>query len=119
MGKDKRKRDELGSLEKITRSSKVVLVGNDGTRLPVGDFTITKDDPGPTLDDFADHAFKESRASLAKLMVPQWRLVVIDGQREQGYGLDRWIKLVDGDKKQAEQLAGRGPKQTIRKKAAA
>lgn len=116
--KDNRKRDALNRLEVIEKTCKVILVANDGTKLPVGNFTLSEKDPGPTLDDFADAAFASSRASLSKLMIPQYRLVVIDGKREQGYGLDRWIKLVDGEKRYAEQLAGRGPKQSIRKKAA-
>lgn len=114
MGKDKRKRDELGALEQITKSAKVILVASDGTSLPVGDFTLTMDDPGPTLDDFADHAFKECRASLSKLMVPQYRLVVTLDKREQGYGLDRWVKLEDRSSPEYEPR-----KQRIRKKAAA
>lgn len=103
----------------ITKTCSVTLVGSDGTRLPVGDFTLTEKKPGPTIDDFADAAFKTARSSLARLMIPQYRLVVKDGEVEQGYGLERWVKLVDGEKRYAEQLAGGGPKQRIRKKAAA
>lgn len=102
MAKDKRKRDAENKLERITKTAKVRLVGNDGTNLPVGEFTLTEVDPGPTMDNFADAAFKASRASLAKLMVPQYRLVVSLDQREQGYGLERWIKLVDGTRAQEE-----------------
>lgn len=111
----KKKRDEDGKIPRITKTCKVVLDGS-GRRLPVGDFTLTEKEPGPKLEDFADAAFKASRASLVRLMTPLYRLVVIDGQREEAYGLGRWIKLVDGSKEQEESKAR---KQTIRKKATA
>jgi hypothetical protein len=110
-----KKRDDEGKIPRITKTCKVVLVDNDGFRYPLGDFTLTEPDPGPSIDDFADAAFKAARASLARLMVPQYRLIVIDGQREQGYGLDRWIKLVDGKALHEARMAGNGPKQTLRK----
>lgn len=57
-----------------------------------------------------------ARASLSRLMVPQYRLVVIDGAVEQGFGLDRWIKLVDGRKELERRLEGKGSKLPIHKK---
>lgn len=114
-----KKRDAEGKLERITKTCKVVLVSTDGTSFPVGDFTLTEKDPGPNIDDFADAAFKAARASLARLMTPQYRLVVYDGAREQGYGLDRWIKLVDGRKELERRLEGKGGKLPIHKKATA
>ena len=117
--KDTRKRDDEGKIPRITKTCKVVLAANDGTRLPVGEFTLTEKEPGPTHDDFAEVAFKSARSSLARLMTPQYRLIVIDGKVEQGYGLDRWIKLVDGREEMARREAGKGPKQAIHKKAAA
>jgi hypothetical protein len=113
--KDNRKRDAENKLERITKTCRVWLVGNDGLRIDMGDFELTEVDPGPTHEDFADAAYKAARASISRLMTPQYRLVVIDGQREQGYGLDRWIKLVDGREEEARALAGKGPKQRIRK----
>lgn len=118
MGSSK-KRDAEGKIERITKTCKVVLASNDGTRYPVGDFTLTEKDPGPTIDNFADAAFKTARASLARLMTPQYRLIVIDGAIEQGYGLDRWIKLVDGRKELERRLEGKGGKLPIHKKATA
>lgn len=117
-GKGK-KRDDEGKIPRVTKTLKVILAANDGTRIPVGDFTITEPEPGPTIDQFADEAFKSARASLARLMTPQYRIVVIDGAIEQGFGLDRWIKLVDGRKENERRLEGKGAKQTIRKKALA
>lgn len=108
-------RDEQGMIPRITKTCKVVLVDGDGYRYPLGDFTLTEKEPGPTIADFADAAFKAARSSLARLMVPQYRLIVIDGQVEQGFGLDRWIKLVDGMQLEAERIAGKGRKQTVRK----
>jgi len=115
--KDARKRDAENRLERITKTCRVVLAANDGTRWPVGDFTLTEPDPGPTIAQFAEAAFKASRASLARLMTPQYRLIVIDGQIEQGFGLDQWIKLVDGRKEAERREQGKGSKQTIRKTA--
>jgi hypothetical protein len=115
MTKASKKRDDNGMIPRITKTCKVVLVDNDGVRYPLGDFTLTEPEPGPSIDDFADAAFKSARASLARLMVPQYRLIVTDGDREQGYGLDRWIKLVDNQKLHEARLAGKGPKQTLRK----
>ena len=104
---------------RIERTRKVVLVANDGTTLPVGDFTLTEIEPGPTNDQFADHAFKSARASLSKLMVPQYRLVVIEPNgSQQGYGLERWVKLTDGEALEKQRLQGQGPKQRLRNKAA-
>jgi hypothetical protein len=111
---DKPKRDEEGKIPRITKTCKVVLAASDGTRYPVGDFTIEEKEPGPTMDQFADTAFKAARASLARLMTPQYRLVVIDGAVEQGYGLDRWIKLVDGTK-QLDEDAPSARKQRVRR----
>ena len=104
---------------RITKTCQVWLVSTDGTRLPMGDVTLTEIEPGPTIDDFADAAFKNARGTLARLMVPQYRLVVVDGQVEQGFGLDRWIKLVDGRTDLERRLEGKGGKLSIHKKAAA
>lgn len=116
-GKGKKRDGENGEIPRISKTVKVVLVGHDGTRLPIGDITLSEPTPGPTIDQFADEAFKSARSSLARLMTPQWRLVVIDGAVEQGFGLDRWIKLRDGRIDEERSLAGKGSKQTIRKKA--
>ena len=103
----------------IERTRKVKLVANDGTTLPVGDFTLTEIEPGPTNDQFADAAFKSARASLSKLMIPQYRLVVIEPNGgEQGYGLERWVKLVDNKALHEARLNGKGTKQRLRNKAA-
>lgn len=115
-GKGKKREGENGEITRITKTVKVVLVGTDGTRIPVGDFTLTEPQPGPVIDQFADEAFKSVRSSLARLMTPQWRLLVIDGAIEQGFGLDRWIKLRDGREEEERRLAGKGGKQTVRKK---
>lgn len=113
----KPQRDAEGKIPRVKKTCKVVLIDNDGYRYPLGDFTLEERHPGPTIADFADAAFKAARASLARLMVPQYRLIVIDGQVEQGFGLDRWIKLVDGQKVYEQRLQGSGKKQTIHKKA--
>lgn len=110
-----KKRDDDRKIPRITKTCNVVLAASDGTRYPVGDFTLTEPEPGPTLEQFADVAFKAARASLARLMTPQYRLIVLDGEREEAYGLRRWIKLVDRSNPQYEPPA----KQRIRKKAAA
>lgn len=102
---------------KITKTCKVVLVENNGTRYPVGDFTLTEPEPGPVIDQFADAAFKAARSTFARLMTPQYRLVVIDGAVEQGFGLDRWIKLVDGRQELTRRLDGKGSKLSIHKTA--
>ena len=104
---------------RITKTCKAVLVATDGSRYPMGDITLTEIEPGPTIDDFADAAFKNARSSLARLMTPQYRIVVIDGQVEQGFGLDRWIKLTDGNEELERRLGGKGGKLSIHKKAAA
>lgn len=85
------KRDENNRIPRITKTCKVVL--DDGERrYPVGEFTLTEMEPGPSLSRFADEGFKFARASLAKLMVPKYRIIVIDGETEEAYGLDRWVK---------------------------
>lgn len=111
-----RKRDAENKLPRITKTCKVILAANDGTRISIGDFTLTEIEPGPTVDQFADTAFKSARSSLARLMTPQYRLIVIDGQMETGFGLDNWIKLVDGREELKRQLEGKGRKQTVRSK---
>lgn len=114
-GKGKKRSDD-GQIPRITKTVKVVLAGTDGTRLPMGDFTLTEPEPGPTIAQFADDAFKFARASLSRLMTPQYRLIVIDGEVEQGFGLDRWIKLYDGREEEKRRLDGKGGKMSIRKK---
>jgi hypothetical protein len=99
--KDNRKRDAENKLERISKTCAVELVG-DGQTFPLGEFTLTEIDPGPTIEQFADAAFKATRASLVRLRVPMYRLVVKDGQSQQGFGLERWVKLVDGKKLQEE-----------------
>ena len=98
--KEKQKKPE------ISKTCSVVLDGG-GVRLPVGEFTLRKVEPGPTLADFADEAFKSARNSLNKLMVPLYRLIVIDGPKEEAYGLGRWVKLTDGEKENAAVEKGR------------
>lgn len=88
MGKDKEPKKD------ISRTARCVLDGGD-VRLEMGEHTAIKPEPGPTLADIADSAFRACRASLAKLMVPRYRIIVIDGALEEAYGLDRWIKLID------------------------
>lgn len=111
MAKDKRKRDAENKLARITKTCEVFLDG-DGQRFSLGEFTLTEVDPGPKLEEFADSAFKATRASLVKLRIPMYRLVVINGQREEAYGLSRWVKLIDGSK---EEERFKKPKQTVRK----
>lgn len=112
-GKGKKRDGDDGEIPRITKTCKVILAATDGTRLPMGDFTLTEPEPGPTIADFADAAYKSARASLARLMTPQYTLIVIDGVIEQGFGLDGWIKLTDGSKADDE----RTRKQSIRRKA--
>lgn len=110
----KKERDENNRIPRVTKTCKVEL--DDGERrYPAGEFTLTEKEPGPTLAQFADEAFKAARASLAKLMPQRYRLVVIDGEREEAYGLQRWVKLVDNEKVYEARLAGKGPKQPIRR----
>ena len=106
------KRDEDGKIPRITKTCKVVLASNEGQRFTVGEFTIEEKEPGPTHEQFADLAFKAARSSLARLMTPQYRLIVLDGPQEIGYGLDNWIKLVDGS---IQPDPDKGRKQTIRR----
>ncbi len=109
------KRDADGKIPRITKTCKVVLAANDGMRYPVGEFTIEEKEPGPTMEQFADAAFKAARSSLSRLMVPQYRRIVIDGAVEAPYGLDKWIKLED----RSSQEYAPSRKQPIRKKATA
>lgn len=88
------KEEAIVYVEKTCR----VDVEGKGTRLKVGDIYLRLPHPGPRLEDFADAAFKSARASLNKLMVPDYVLIVIDGSEEARYGLGRWIKLRDGTK---------------------
>ena len=111
-----KERDENGKIPRITKTCKVVLVGPDAS-YPVGEFTITEPKPGPTLEQFADAAFRAARSSLARLMTPYYRLVVKDGDYEEPYGLEKWIKLVDREKEREQRLEGKGKKQPIRKRA--
>lgn len=105
----KPQRDAEGKIPRITKTCKVVLDGN-GVRMDMGEFTLIEPEPGPQRSDFADAAFKACRSSLTRLMTPQYRLVVIDGDVEEGYGLTTWIKLVDGSDENNLK-----PKQRIRK----
>jgi hypothetical protein len=91
---------------KVTKSAKVVLDGG-GVRMPIGEFSLEKPEPGPTQADFADAAFQSARNSLRKLMVPLYRLVVIDETGEQGFGLDRWVKLIDHTKDNVADAKGK------------
>lgn len=108
----KQERDENNRIPRITKTCKVVLDGPD-QRIPVGEFTLTEKEPGPKLEQFADAAYKTARASLARLMTPLYKLTVIHEHGEESYGLQRWIKLVDGNKEEEE----RQRKQPIRKRA--
>lgn len=111
----KPKRDADGKIPRITKTCKVVLASSEGQRFTVGEFTLTEPEPGPTLEQFANEAFKAARSSLARLMTPYYRIIVIDGKREEGYGLDKWIKLFD--KSSPNDTPSK--KQPIHKKAAA
>ena len=105
-------RDEENKIPRISKTCRVVLDG-PGVRLDVGEFTITEKEPGPRLEQFADEAFKAARGSLARLMIPAYRLIVMDGQIEEAYGLARWVKLTN--KNEEENMRS---KQPIRKKVA-
>lgn len=83
-----------GELPKVTKTCRCELDGGDIV-LPIGEFTLTEPEPGPKHSDFADAAFKFASASLRRLMVPRYRVVVIDGEQRIPYGLERWVKLVD------------------------
>lgn len=111
------KRDENGMIPRITKTYRAVLQEIDGVRLPIGEFTLTEKEPGPTLEQFGDEAFKFARSSLAKLMPHRYRIVLIDAEgQESAYGLDRWVKLVDREKEHEGPLQGKGAKQTVRSK---
>lgn len=109
----KPQRDAEGKIPRITKTCRVFLEGN-GVRMDAGEFTLTEPEPGPQRSDFADAAFKAGRASYARLMAPAYRLVVIDGDVEEGYGLTTWIKLVDNSKQPGED-APSARKQRIRR----
>lgn len=111
----KPKRDEEGKLPRVTKTCSVFLDCDDGKRFPAGEFTITEIAPGPKIDQFADEAYKAARASLCKLMPHRYKLVVVDSEgAESRYGLDRWVKLVDGSRQLDEEAPG-GRKQRIRR----
>ena len=101
----------------VTKTYTAYLQEIDGVRLLIGEISLTEREPGPTLDQFADAAFKEGRASLQKLMPHRYRIVVKDAEGiESAYGLDRWVKLVDRQKEHELRLSGKGPKQVVRAK---
>lgn len=111
MAKAKKTKEEL---PKVTKTARARLDGKDIPSITMGEYTITLPEPGPTPENFADAAFKANAGSLRRLMVPNYRVVVIypSGQ-EYSYGLDNWIKLMDGSKQQEQNGGGR--KQPIRK----
>lgn len=80
----------------ITKSCRVVLEETKtGQRYPAGEFELTEPEPGPTMEDFANAAFRASAASFRRLMPEAYRLIVLDGAREEAYGLTKWVKLID------------------------
>jgi hypothetical protein len=95
MAKAKEKKPE------VTKSASVVLDGGD-VQLPAGSFTLTKEEPGPTPEDFANAAFAASRASFMRLMPEKYRLIVSFEDQKAAYGLTKWIKLIDHEKEDDE-----------------
>jgi hypothetical protein len=101
----------------VKKACEVFLVNSEGMRLTIGTVELTEEEPGPKNEQFADAGFKMARASLQKLELPGYRIIVKDGERETGYGLERWIKRVDGRELYEKRLQGKGSKQPIRKTA--
>lgn len=104
-------------VEQITKTAKGRLDGDTIKSIDLGELSLTMPDPGPTPENFADSFFRANAGSLRRLMVPYYRVVVVYPQREYSYGLDRWVKLMDGALEQNQNGGGR--KQPIRKTAKA
>ena len=103
---------------KVSKTCQCWLDGNTIKRMDLGEITLEMPEPGPKAENFADEAFKRFSGSLRKLMAPYYRVVVVEQEREFAFGLDRWIKLMDGSADEAERAGYRKQRVRYGKKAA-
>ena len=100
-------------VEQVSRTCQCWLDGDSIKRMSLGEISIVMPAPGPKPEHFADEAFKRNAGSLRRLMVPYYRIVVEADDRDFSFGLDRWMKLMDGSREHEENMSRR--KQPIRR----